>query len=97
MKKMMILCCLSSVAIAGNTNFVASFNAIWQTHNASNILMFVEGNVAAQTPQSSSQSLADQAITGYVGSQPQKSNTFFTEELAGNQETLDQLIRDGKM
>jgi len=34
------------VSFAGDTNFVAQFNAIWQTRNASNVLMFVEQNVA---------------------------------------------------
>ena len=44
-KMIAIVCCLSSVGYAGDTNFVHAFNAIWQTHNASNILVFVEQNV----------------------------------------------------
>ena len=38
--------CLGITAFAGDTNFVASFKTMWQTHNASNILVFVEQNVA---------------------------------------------------
>ena len=37
---------MSIYAIAGDTNFVATFSTIWKTHNASNILTFVEQNVA---------------------------------------------------
>ena len=45
-KMVIVMCCVRVVTFAGDTNFVAQFNAIWQTHNASNILMFVEQNVA---------------------------------------------------
>ena len=39
-------------AFAGDTNFVADFKTVWQTHNASNILMFTEQNVATNaTPE----------------------------------------------
>ena len=38
--------CVGIVAFAGDTNFVATFKAMWQTHNASNILVFAEQNVA---------------------------------------------------
>jgi hypothetical protein len=38
--------CLSVATFAGDTNFVAQFDVVWKTHNASNILMFVEQNVA---------------------------------------------------
>jgi len=41
-----VVCCVSFITRAGDTNFVAQLNAIWQTHNASNILVFVEQNVA---------------------------------------------------
>ena len=43
---MVIMGCVSFTAWAGDTNFVAQFDAIWQTHNATNILVFVEDNVA---------------------------------------------------
>jgi len=49
MKKIIltILCCTVSIfAIAGDTNFVAHFQTVWQTHNATNILLFTEQNVA---------------------------------------------------
>jgi len=42
----MIACCISLSAFAGDTNFVAAFKTTWNTHNASNILVFVEQNVA---------------------------------------------------
>jgi len=38
--------CLGLRALAGDTNFVAAFNASWMTHNASNILVFSEQAVA---------------------------------------------------
>ena len=38
--------CIGVTAFAGDTNFVAAFDTIWQTHNATNILVFVEQNVA---------------------------------------------------
>jgi len=41
-----VVCCVGFFAYAGDTNFVAAFNAVWKTHNASNILVFVEQNVA---------------------------------------------------
>ena len=41
-----VMCCIGFVAFAGDTNFVAQFKTVWQTHNASNILVFVEENVA---------------------------------------------------
>jgi hypothetical protein len=40
------VCSLGLLAFAGDTNFVAQFKDVWQTHNASNILVFVEQNVA---------------------------------------------------
>jgi len=40
------MCCVGFVAFAGDTNFVAQFNSVWKTHNASNVLVFVEQNVA---------------------------------------------------
>ena len=44
--KMIILaCCIGLCGYAGDTNFVNAFNSIWKTHNASNILIFVEQNV----------------------------------------------------
>jgi len=49
MKKVitLIVCCSVSVGtFAGDTNFVAQLKTMWQTHNASNILVFVEQNVA---------------------------------------------------
>jgi hypothetical protein len=42
----MMVGCFGITAFAGDTNFVAQFDAIWQTRNASNILVFVEQNVA---------------------------------------------------
>ena len=44
-KVMIVLCCSGLIAYAGDTNFVNAFNTIWQTHHASNILVFVEQNV----------------------------------------------------
>ncbi|MCL1921529.1 MAG: hypothetical protein FWG50_10735 [Kiritimatiellaeota bacterium] len=44
-KVVMMLGCIGVTAFAGDTNFVAAFDTIWQTHNATNILLFVEGNV----------------------------------------------------
>ena len=41
-----LISCLNTIVFAGDTNFVAQFEAIWQTHNATNILIFVEDNVA---------------------------------------------------
>ena len=49
MKKVivMIVCCgINVCALAGDTNFVEAFNAVWLTHDASNVLVFVEQNVA---------------------------------------------------
>ena len=45
-KVIVIICCARFGAFAGDTNFVASFKTIWQTHNASNILVFAEQSVA---------------------------------------------------
>ena len=42
----MMASCISLMVYAGDTNFVAQFDAIWQTRNATNILIFVEDNVA---------------------------------------------------
>ena len=42
----LIVCCIGFFAFAGDTNFVAAFQAMWQTHNATNILVFTEQNVA---------------------------------------------------
>jgi len=42
----MMIGCFGITAFAGDTNFVAQYDAIWKTHNASNILAFVERNVA---------------------------------------------------
>lgn len=41
-----IVCGVSLSAFAGDTNYVDSFKIAWRTHNASNILEFVEQNVA---------------------------------------------------
>jgi len=46
MKMITLIWSLGMTAFAGDTNFVASFKTMWQTHNASNILVFVEQNVA---------------------------------------------------
>ena len=50
MKKLMIglmvIVVNGSIALAQTTNFIEAFNAIWNTHDASNILAFVEQNVA---------------------------------------------------
>ena len=39
------MCCIGFVTFAGDTNFVAQFNSVWKTHNASNVLVFVEQNI----------------------------------------------------
>ena len=44
--RIVIVSCLSFTVCAGDTNFVAAFQTVWQTHNASNILVFAEQNVA---------------------------------------------------
>ena len=44
-KTAVAVCCIRFVTFAGDTNFVAVFQAMWQTHNASNILVFAEQNV----------------------------------------------------
>ena len=45
-----ILCCnINSFAFAGDTNFVAQLKTVWQTHNATNILLFTEQNVATNS------------------------------------------------
>lgn len=46
MRVFAVVCCLNGVIFAGDTNFVVAFKVMWQTRNASNILEFVEQNVA---------------------------------------------------
>ena len=43
---MMVAGCLGVTAFAGDTNFVAQYNAIWQTRNATNIYEFVVQTIA---------------------------------------------------
>lgn len=42
----MIASCFGVTAFAGDTNFVAQYDAIWQTRNATNIYEFVEQAIA---------------------------------------------------
>lgn len=39
----MFACMLGSTAFAGDTNFVSTFNSLWQSGNASNVLSYVDG------------------------------------------------------
>lgn len=44
----LLLSCLSTVLVvrAGDTNFVATFDVQWRSHNASNLLTYVDSQVA---------------------------------------------------
>ena len=43
---LVVLALLSLNATAGDTNFVAQVNVVWQSNNASNILTYVEDNMS---------------------------------------------------
>jgi len=49
MKKIIIYMMLLITTFADETSFVTAFNTMWQTHNASNILIFVEQNVTTNS------------------------------------------------
>jgi len=66
MKKIIVtmLCCTVNVfAFAGETNFVARFQTVWQTHNATNILLFTEQNLATNR---SPETLFARGITAHM-------------------------------